>query len=79
MVTYLFPGWVNAGGYLQAGFQAHEREIVELATGLGFTLTYPHSKAHVLVESEEKIVGISMRAKFIKNCYFEVGELMEIN
>jgi hypothetical protein len=39
----------------ETGFQAHEREMVKLAIGLGFSVDYPHNKAHVLVESEEKI------------------------
>jgi len=48
----------------QVGFQAHDREIVKLAVGLGFTVVYPHNKAHMLVESVETIAKISTRAGF---------------
>ena len=59
---------------IKAGFQAHEREIVKLAVGLGFTIAYPHKEAHVLVESEEKIRVISIRAGFSTNFYSDVEE-----
>jgi len=54
----------------EAGYGTHEREIVKLAVGLGFSLRYPHNKAHVLVESEEKIREISNRAGFSHSFYF---------
>jgi len=60
----------------EAGFQAHEREIVKLAVGLGFSVGYSHYKAHMLVESEEKIIEISARAGFSETFYFEAEELM---
>ncbi|MFA5065073.1 MAG: hypothetical protein WC566_06380 [Dehalococcoidia bacterium] len=44
----------------EAGFQAHEREIVKLSRELEFTVTCPRNKAHVLVESKEKIVEIAI-------------------
>jgi hypothetical protein len=48
----------------EAGYKAHEREIVRLAVVLAFTLAYPHNKAHVLVGSEELIVEVATRAGF---------------
>ncbi|MCX6001446.1 MAG: hypothetical protein NTY79_02755 [Chloroflexi bacterium] len=58
----------------EAGYEAHEREIVKLAVGLGFNLRYPHNKAHVLVEPEEKIREISTRAGFSAGFYNDVKE-----
>ena len=51
----------------EGGYGAHEREIVKLAVGLGFSLSYPHNKAHVVVESEENLRDISTRAGFSKD------------
>jgi len=54
---------------IEAGFQAHEREIVKISRELGFSLIYPHNKSHILVESEGKIVEISTRAGFTEDFY----------
>ena len=44
---------------MKAGFEAHEREIVKLAGGLGFTVNYHHSKGHVVIKSVKKLEEIS--------------------
>jgi len=56
----------------EGGYQSHEREIVKLCRELGFAIAYPHNKAHVLVESEEKIREVSTRAGFSKTFYSEI-------
>jgi len=44
-------------------------EIVKPAKVLEFIIVYPHNKAHVLVEAEEKIREISTRAGFSESFY----------
>jgi len=59
----------------EGGYQSHEREIVKLCRELGFSVAYPHNKAHVLVESEEKIRQVSNGAGFSRRFCEDLEEM----
>ena len=46
----------------ERGYDYTEREIVKAAKELGFSLVYPHNKAHIKVEGEQRLVDIAARA-----------------
>jgi len=58
----------------EGGHQSHEREIVKRCRQLGFNVVYAHNKAHILIESEEKIREISTRAGLSYDFYNDAKE-----
>lgn len=59
----------------EGGYKSYGQEIVKLCRELGFNVAYPHNKAHVLVESEEKLIEISAKAGFSRGFYKDLEEI----
>lgn len=53
-----------------------EREIVRFAKELGFTVVYPHNKAHIKVESEQQLRDIAESAGFSDGFYDEIESML---
>lgn len=62
----------------EGGYQSHEREIVKLCRELGFSVAYPHNKAHINLRNEQQLRDISNRAGF-SNGFFDDIDAMIIN
>jgi len=59
------------------GYDFSEKEIVSYAKALGFTVVYPHNKAHLKVEGLQRLHDIYERAGFKQNNSEEIDTILK--